>query len=144
MISTLSGIVSPEHLDLNQHMETKHYLEIVAKGTHKYIDMTELKTLLPYSYQSIVIAKLMCHFKTELLLGDEWNLNTALYKINSKGFSLVHNLNVANKRIARIYTQCIFFNLKQRKSFTIESSDILLIIKDLMSEISDPFVNTYE
>jgi acyl-CoA thioesterase FadM len=144
MISTLSGIVSPEHLDLNQHMGTQHYLEIVAKGTHKYIDMTELKTLLPYSHQSIVISKLMCHFKKELLLGDEWNLKTALYKINSKGFSLVHNLNVANKRMAKIYTQCIYFNLKRRKSFTIESSDISLTVKDLISEISDPFVNTYE
>ena len=139
MILTFEGIVEKSSIDLNGHMGTHYYLDIVTIGTHKFVTNTKLKTLLTDQNQSFVISKLMCHFRKELREGDRWNLCTGVYKCDIYGFSLIHNLNIGKKVMAKFYSQCIFFDLSERKSFTLKTSNSKDLNIELMSEISDPF-----
>ena len=135
-----SGVVVPEWIDQNGHMNVVRYMEIFNEGTFTLMRRAGFSDAsLAHQSYTIVASRINIVHRKELLCDDPWQLDTGLITVASRCLTVVHRLSSKGAIRAYCYIRGAVFCKDQRVAVAL--SDVLLVkLKHfVVPGLKDPF-----
>lgn len=135
-----SGLVKPEWIDENGHMNVVHYMRIFDEGTHIMLKLIGLsdKSVKKKRY-TIVASRINIIHRKELLCGEQWQLASGLLTVTTRYLTLVHRLTSKNTVRAYCYIRGAVFCMDQRGSRTLDDHALDKAKQFVVAGLRDPF-----
>ena len=136
----LSGLVKPEWIDRNGHMNVVCYMRIFDKGTNQMLKLIGLsdKSVNKDRY-TIVASRINIIHRKELLCDEPWQLDGGLLTVNSRYLTLVHRLSSKNTVRAYCYIRGVVFCTSHRVSRVLDNYVLDKAKQFVVAGLKDPF-----
>ncbi len=135
-----NGLVKPEWIDQNGHMNSVHYMRIFDDGAHAMMKvMGFADSASPQKQYAIVASRINIVYRKELMSGESWQLETGLLSVNPRYLTLVHRLTSKNSVRAYCYIRGVIFCTDKRSSKALDDQDLERARQFVVPGLKDPF-----
>ena len=135
-----SGIVTPDWIDRNGHMNACYYMSIFNGGTDSILRRIGISD---YSVKTkgltFVASRIYISHRKELLCDENWQLTSGFLTINPRYLTIVHKLTSARTVKAYCYIRGAIFCMKKRQARFLEPKLASKARALIIDGLKDPF-----
>ena len=139
LIMTDSGIVLPEWIDRNTHMNVAYYVVIFDRG----IDVLLRKSILSVAgidkEIAMVASRNLIEYRKELLVGEHWELWSGIVSVDPSYITSIHKIRSGTSTRAVCQIRSSAFSLDTRMATTLKQAPVDIAKKYLLPGIVDKF-----
>lgn len=92
LLFSASGVVGPESIDMNGHMNVAPYLEIFDRGINELFSRTIFFGSDMTSDLTMVASRIYVQHRNELLEGESWELYSGFITLSPTSVTTIHRL----------------------------------------------------
>ena len=123
-ILTASGVVSPEWIDRNGHMNVTSYMALFDQGTEILFLKSGLAVSETDSDITMVAGRIFIEHRKELLEGEEWELWSGFAAIHPSFMTLTHRIRSGSSLRAVCDIRGVMFSKLRRASITFDQDSL--------------------
>jgi len=138
-ILTAQGIVSPEWIDRNGHMNITSYMALFDQGTDILFQKFGLAVSETDSDITMVAGRIYIEHRKELLEGEEWELWSGFAAIHPSFMTLTHRLRSGSSLRAVCDIRGVVLSKRTRTSTTFDQDSLEKVRTLLVPGLADRF-----